>query len=163
MSKGTNFAREFKLFETLNTDNKANRRSLKESAQPYTLKDFAWLSDSYYADKFKLAVLSYLNGASLDDALADIKGELLSAGSAPGSRKTGLASNTASGDGEYCIVYRVSSWPPSETAETFLDADSKEEAEELFFDYMLDPDNYDEGESVLDESDIKVIDIYKKP
>ena len=163
MSKSTNFAEEFKLFETLNTDSKTNKSSLKESTQPYTLKDFVWLSDSYYADKFKLAVLSYLNGASLDDALADIKGELLSAGSAPSSRKIGSTSNATSGDGEYCVVYRISSWPPSETAETVLDADSKEEAEEIFFEYMLDPDNYDEGESVLDESDITVIDIYKKP
>jgi hypothetical protein len=153
---------EFKLYENMWEFTEETAR-LQEASDPYTTKDFVWLSDSYYADKFKRAVLAYLNGASLEDALTDIKGELMAAGSAPGSRKTSLAASVTTGEGEYCIAYRVASWPANETAETFVNADSKEDAEELFFDYMLDPDNYDAGETVLDESDITIIDIYKKP
>lgn len=137
------------------------RNSLKESTKPYSVKDFTWLSDKYYAEKFKLAALAYLNGEDIDSALTDIKNELLAAGSAPGARKTGIFSTTSSGD--YCIVYRVAGWPAHETAETEVFADSIEEAEELFFDYMLDPENYDAGETVLSESDITVLHIYKRP
>ena len=157
----TNFAKEFRLYENLFSAAGKNKANLTEATnKAYTVKDFTWLSDSYYADKFKLAALAYLNGASLDDALADIRNELLSAGSAPGARKTNLGPSTD--EGEYCIVYRVASWPASETAEANILADDKQDAEDTFWENMLDPANYDAGETVLDESDITILNIYKK-
>ena len=138
----------------------STKKYLKESTKPYSVKDFVWLSDAYYADMFKLAALAYLNGTDIDSALAGIKGELLTAGSMPGSRKTGVVSSTS---GDYCIIYRLASWPPNQTEETTTYADSKEDAEDTFYEYMLDPENYDDGEPVLSESDITVLHIYKKP
>ena len=139
-----------------------SRKALKESTNPYTIKDFTWLSDAYYADKFKLAALAYLNGADIDSALADIKNELMAAGDL-GKRKTGLSVDMSTGEGEYSVIYRLASWPSNKTETYYLDADSKEEAEDLFFHYMLDPDSYDEGETLLDESDIQVLHIFKRP
>lgn len=158
----TNFAKEFHLYENLFNRVSKNRANLTEAAgKAYTVKDFTWLSDSYYADKFKLAALAYLNGASLDDALADIRGELLSVGDVPGARKTKLGPSTE--EGEYCIIYRVANWPANETAEATILADTRQEAEDTFWESMLDPENYDAGDTVLDESDITILHIYKKP
>ena len=57
-------------------------KHLKEAARtaPYTEADFAW-DDAALLAEYKAAALAYLNGADIDDALADIKANITSVGS----------------------------------------------------------------------------------
>jgi hypothetical protein len=61
----------FKAGYTILDEGQVNCKKLKESTA-YTEKDFAWDDATIVAD-FKRAVMDYLNGANLDDALHDIK------------------------------------------------------------------------------------------
>ena len=59
----------------------STKQYLKEAkATQYTEADFAW-DDAAMLAEYKAAALKYLNGADIEDALADIKANLVSIGS----------------------------------------------------------------------------------
>ena len=59
-----------------------NRNHLTEAARttPYTKADFVW-DDAAMLDEYQDAILKYLNGADIEDALQDIKTHIIGSGS----------------------------------------------------------------------------------
>ena len=78
-SNRTNFAAEFKLYESLFSE---SSRKLVESkpTKPYSEADFAWDDKTILAD-FKRAALAYMNGTDIDTAIHDLKVMIISQGS----------------------------------------------------------------------------------
>lgn len=60
---------------------------------------------------------------------------------------------------DYAVTYRVKSWPKNKSTTVEFTASSKEEALDTFWEYVLDPESYDEGEPVLSESDFEILDL----